>query len=53
MAWDTIGNVKKDAGNIKSALESWETSVAPTSVDDFEITETGSGRVVITINYTA
>jgi len=53
MAWDTIGNVKLDAASIKSALESWETSVSPTSIDEWEITRIGSNRCVITIQYTA
>lgn len=53
MAWDTIGNVTKDAESVKAALESWETDVSPSSIDDFEVIDAGQNRVTITILYTA
>lgn len=51
MAWDTLGNVPLDAPSIRSALEDWEADIAPSSIDDWEVTRTGPARCVITIQY--
>jgi len=52
MAWDTIGNVNTDAESIKTALQTWESNTAPSSIDEWEIVPTGA-RCTIVIQYTS
>jgi hypothetical protein len=50
MPWDTVQSSVSDHA---SALSTWETDTAPTSVDKISTAALGRDRLVTTIQYTA
>lgn len=52
MAW-TVLEAKASRGDVETAISDWETSTAPTSVDQISTFKIGPNRIGITVVYTA